>query len=103
MQTEPALYLPRFHPASHQARSVKKGKNEIGIGKHQTARTPTLPALHRTTGSTQAHVARPRSFTEGATSTMSTLHVNGREHTVSVDPSTPILWTLRDTLGMTGT
>ncbi len=34
---------------------------------------------------------------------MSTLHVNGREHTVSVDPSTPILWTLRDTLGMTGT
>ncbi len=34
---------------------------------------------------------------------MSTLHVNGRDHTVSVDPSTPILWTLRDTLGMTGT
>lgn len=34
---------------------------------------------------------------------MSTLHVNGRDHTVSVDPSTPILWALRDTLGMTGT
>lgn len=34
---------------------------------------------------------------------MSTLHVNGRDHTVNVDASTPILWTLRDTLGMTGT
>ena len=34
---------------------------------------------------------------------MNTLHVNGRDHTVNVDPSTPILWTLRDTLGMTGT
>jgi isoquinoline 1-oxidoreductase alpha subunit len=29
--------------------------------------------------------------------------VNGREHTVDVDPATPILWALRDTLGMTGT
>ena len=34
---------------------------------------------------------------------MSTLNVNGRDHTVDVDPSTPILWALRDTLGMTGT
>jgi isoquinoline 1-oxidoreductase alpha subunit len=31
------------------------------------------------------------------------LVVNGREHTVDVDPATPILWALRDTLGMTGT
>ena len=34
---------------------------------------------------------------------MSTLNVNGRDHTVDADPSTPILWALRDTLGMTGT
>lgn len=34
---------------------------------------------------------------------MSALNINGREYTVDVDPSTPILWTLRDTLGMTGT
>ncbi|RDK01497.1 (2Fe-2S)-binding protein [Paraburkholderia lacunae] len=34
---------------------------------------------------------------------MSTLHVNGREHTVDVAPDTPILWALRDTLGLTGT
>ncbi|WNJ90796.1 (2Fe-2S)-binding protein [Bosea sp. 685] len=31
------------------------------------------------------------------------LVVNGREHTIDVDPATPILWALRDTLGMTGT
>ena len=31
------------------------------------------------------------------------LNVNGRDHTVDTDPGTPILWALRDTLGMTGT
>jgi len=35
--------------------------------------------------------------------TMSALNINGRERTVDVDPGTPILWTLRDALGMTGT
>ncbi|MES2076013.1 MAG: (2Fe-2S)-binding protein [Pseudomonadota bacterium] len=34
---------------------------------------------------------------------MNTLNINGRDHTVDVDPGTPILWVLRDTLGMTGT
>jgi isoquinoline 1-oxidoreductase alpha subunit len=34
---------------------------------------------------------------------MSALNVNGRDHTVDADPGTPILWALRDTLGMTGT
>jgi len=34
---------------------------------------------------------------------MSKLNVNGREHTVDTDPATPILWALRDTLGLTGT
>ena len=31
------------------------------------------------------------------------LVINGREHTVDADPAMPILWALRDTLGMTGT
>ncbi|HKE95005.1 MAG TPA: (2Fe-2S)-binding protein [Povalibacter sp.] len=31
------------------------------------------------------------------------LRVNGKEHAVDVDPSTPLLWVLRDYLGMTGT
>ena len=34
---------------------------------------------------------------------MTRLNVNGRDHTVDADPGTPILWALRDTLGMTGT
>ena len=34
---------------------------------------------------------------------MPTLHINGRDQAVDADPSTPILWALRDTLGMTGT
>lgn len=32
---------------------------------------------------------------------MNKLTVNGREHAVDADPATPILWALRDTLGMT--
>ena len=31
------------------------------------------------------------------------LTVNGREHTVDADPAMPILWALRDTLGMSAT
>lgn len=34
---------------------------------------------------------------------MSTLNVNGRAVTVDADPSTPVLWVLRDHLQMTGT
>lgn len=34
---------------------------------------------------------------------MTTLNINGRDHTVDLDPGTPILWALRDALGMTGT
>ena len=34
---------------------------------------------------------------------MSTLHINGQDRQVDADPSTPILWALRDTLGLTGT
>lgn len=31
------------------------------------------------------------------------INVNGREHSVDVDGDTPLLWVLRDVLGMTGT
>jgi isoquinoline 1-oxidoreductase alpha subunit len=34
---------------------------------------------------------------------MVTLTVNGRARTVDVEPDTPLLWVLRDTLGLTGT
>jgi 2Fe-2S iron-sulfur cluster binding domain len=32
-----------------------------------------------------------------------TIQVNGQTHTVDVDDDTPLLWVLRDVLGMTGT
>jgi isoquinoline 1-oxidoreductase alpha subunit len=31
------------------------------------------------------------------------LTVNGRDHAVDIDPDTPLVWVLRDTLGLTGT
>jgi len=34
---------------------------------------------------------------------MTTLNINGKSVEVDADPSTPVLWALRDTLGMTGT
>jgi isoquinoline 1-oxidoreductase alpha subunit len=34
---------------------------------------------------------------------MTTLNINGKDLSVDADPSTPILWALRDTLGLTGT
>ena len=34
---------------------------------------------------------------------MTTLIVNGQSSTLDVDPTTPVLWALRDSLGLTGT
>ena len=34
---------------------------------------------------------------------MFALNVNGERHEVDVEPETPLLWVLRDTLGLTGT
>ena len=34
---------------------------------------------------------------------MTQLTVNGRSVTIDADPSTPLLWALRDNLGLTGT
>lgn len=34
---------------------------------------------------------------------MTTLTINGQQHTVDVPADTPLLWVLRDTLGLTGT
>jgi len=31
------------------------------------------------------------------------LHINGKDHQINVDPSTPILWVLTDHLNLTGT
>ena len=34
---------------------------------------------------------------------MISLNVNGKVHSVDVEPQTPLLWVLRDTIGLTGT
>src|ERR1700739_2130879 len=34
---------------------------------------------------------------------MASLNVNGKPYQVDVDPRTPLLWVLRDTIGLTGT
>jgi isoquinoline 1-oxidoreductase alpha subunit len=34
---------------------------------------------------------------------VATLSINGKTHDVTVDPATPLLWVLRDTIGLTGT
>lgn len=34
---------------------------------------------------------------------MTTLVINGKRETVNVNPDTPLLWVLRDTVGLTGT
>jgi isoquinoline 1-oxidoreductase subunit alpha len=34
---------------------------------------------------------------------MTTLSINGKSTTVKAEPDTPLLWVLRDELGMTGT
>jgi isoquinoline 1-oxidoreductase alpha subunit len=34
---------------------------------------------------------------------MAALQINGKEHSVEVDPAMPVLWVLRDLLGLTGT
>jgi isoquinoline 1-oxidoreductase subunit alpha len=34
---------------------------------------------------------------------MTALSVNGKSHEVDVEPDTPLLWVLRDTIGLTGT
>src|SRR6516225_1671042 len=45
---------------------------------------------------------RPRSD-NGRTCDMAALNVNGRTHQVDVDPGTPLLWVLREQVGLTGT
>jgi aerobic-type carbon monoxide dehydrogenase small subunit (CoxS/CutS family) len=46
--------------------------------------------------------ASPSTGDEGGSS-MITLNVNGATHQVDAEPDTPLLWVLRDTIGLTGT
>src|SRR5258708_2471954 len=50
-----------------------------------------------------APLISPRKRATNGRNRMPTLIVNGQSHNVEVEPDTPLLWVLRDTLGMTGT
>ena len=55
------------------------------------------------------HTAQPDAAYEGTTAKppgarhMAKLNVNGKAHDYQADPGTPLLWVLREQLGMTGT
>ncbi|WP_457616169.1 (2Fe-2S)-binding protein [Lutibacter sp.] len=34
---------------------------------------------------------------------MATLYINGKKHTIDADPEMPLLWAIRDIIGLTGT
>jgi isoquinoline 1-oxidoreductase alpha subunit len=55
-------------------------------------------AAHRRVAASQPF---PRGFTGDLH--MAALSVNGTIHQVDVDPNTPLLWVLRETIGLTGT
>jgi len=54
-------------------------------------------------GETDRVSALPAGSTFGAKVSMTTLSINGRSYEVDVEPETPLLWVLRDTIGLTGT
>src|SRR4051812_2830652 len=43
------------------------------------------------------------SMPSGGATHMISIKVNGQDRQVDVDPATPLLWVLRDTIGLTGT
>src|SRR5262245_9999884 len=59
-----------------------RARHDRGVGAHQSS--PLQTAMHG-----GLHMAD--------------LNVNGKTHQVDVDPNTPLLWVLRDTIGLTGT
>src|SRR5438552_2083819 len=54
-------------------------------------------------GAGRARGPRPTHSQQGGCAMAITLVVNGIMHTVDVEPETPLLWVLRDTLKLTGT
>src|SRR5438876_8644425 len=59
-----------------------------------------MPSLDSTSGH---EAAPPYEWHSPGRASMAVLNVNGKTHQADVDSRTPLLWVLRDTLGMTGT
>src|ERR1700738_3368519 len=48
-------------------------------------------------------MARPQAAAPTEGRGMTALSINGKSYNVDVEPDTPLLWVLRDTIGLTGT
>src|ERR1700747_570016 len=46
---------------------------------------------------------RPQDIAQPGGLAMARLNVNGKAHDIDVDPSTPLLWAIRENVGLTGT
>lgn len=63
-----------------------------------------LMSLRHSTGFRHIIGRLPRSVPlEYGIGTMITVNINGASHTIDVDPQTPLLWVIRDYIGLTGT
>src|SRR3954453_3261908 len=69
----------------------------VGSGAEQLHRAQFLLNIGR------GQPARPSSKSNGVPSMAFNIKVNGTAHSADVDGDTPLLWVLRDVLGMTGT
>src|SRR6267143_6868976 len=76
--------------SSTRARFAERVKTR---GRHSTIQTPRGAPL---AAGRNRHLARLRG-------PMLTLKINGKSHRVDADPDMPLLWVLRDLLGMNGT
>src|ERR1700692_3259620 len=58
---------------------------------------------HKGAATGAARAPQARCLMKGNTIMQFALNVNGKAETVDVEPETPLLWVLRDTIGLTGT
>src|SRR5260370_38378107 len=61
------------------------------------------PARSKRVSRTAGSAPSPRKRSGDGSDCMTTLSVNGKIYEVDVEPDTPLLWVLRDTIGLTGT
>src|SRR5205823_2981008 len=78
-------------------------RSPCSMRRTRSVRTPRPRAAISTLRSTWSELGLDRSDREGEDVMAIAIKVNGSTHSVDVDGDTPLLWVLRDVLGMTGT
>jgi aerobic-type carbon monoxide dehydrogenase small subunit (CoxS/CutS family) len=64
---------------------------------------PLIPIRQLSSGALVVTLAATAKTTSRSTRMSISIKVNGRQHVVEVDGATPLLWVIRDVIGMTGT